>query len=413
MRLERVAPGRWSVSAGTVVAVVVSIAVAGAPGAGRNGARPVTASADAPPTELRVDACEPPPDPGRTGATQDAPGGSTAPIDPGPLCPRGGHSTLWTGSEMVVWGGWGDEMGFRQFDDGAAFDPAAGTWRALAPSPLPPRQYHVAAWTGSEMLVIGGSGRRDGAAYAPDLDRWRTLPDVPIPVSGEPISGVTGWAWTGSELVVWHVPTDRVAAYSPVTDTWRPLPAVGMHLERGVLRWSGEHVYAVGTEPARFTAVPLRIARLDAGATAWDALSHMSLTTEELGISAAPELTAWAGGRLIAWTDAGTDGRVVAFDPEVDQWVPAAPMPLAGCEGAPEPLVLDGRVLAFGWCGGTAIHDPGSDTWIRVDPEVMGDARYAVWTGQEVINWGDTCCYGTGGAPFTVRAWRHEPPAPG
>ena len=36
--------------------------------------------------------------------------------------------------------------------------------------------------------------------------------------------------------------------------------------------------------------------------------------------------------------------------------------------------------------------------------------RYAVWTGAEVLNWGDTCCYGTGGRPFTARAWRYTPP---
>lgn len=60
----------------------------------------------------------------------------------GPLAAREQHVAVWTGEEMVVWGGalTGEPSTLPPLaDDGAAYDPAAGAWRALAPSPLAPR----------------------------------------------------------------------------------------------------------------------------------------------------------------------------------------------------------------------------------------------------------------------------------
>jgi hypothetical protein len=43
--------------------------------------------------------------------------------------PRLGHTAVWTGTEMIVWGGFGRD---GELEDGAAFDPARGTWRSIA-----------------------------------------------------------------------------------------------------------------------------------------------------------------------------------------------------------------------------------------------------------------------------------------
>lgn len=56
----------------------------------------------------------------------------------------------------------------------------------IADSPLTPRRDHQEAWTGEEMLIVGGDGPRDGAAYDPTTDTWRSLPDTPIQTSGDP-----------------------------------------------------------------------------------------------------------------------------------------------------------------------------------------------------------------------------------
>ncbi len=58
---------------------------------------------------------------------------------------------------------------------GEAYDPATNRWLALPQSPLPGRGSPSAAWTGTELIVCGGSiaGEpqatvfTDGAAYKP------------------------------------------------------------------------------------------------------------------------------------------------------------------------------------------------------------------------------------------------------
>ena len=63
------------------------------------------------------------------------------------------HTAVWTGSEMIVWGGCAADLR----------TPAADTIRAPTVGPLPARRtrrlrdrYHTAVWTGSEMIVWGG-----------------------------------------------------------------------------------------------------------------------------------------------------------------------------------------------------------------------------------------------------------------
>ena len=77
---------------------------------------------------------------------------------------REGHSAVWTGHQMIVWGG-----------DGSQYDPATDRWRPLQLSSLAkPRTGHVAAWTGSAMIAWGGFGGNraevplfDGVMFTP------------------------------------------------------------------------------------------------------------------------------------------------------------------------------------------------------------------------------------------------------
>src|ERR687891_2634 len=123
------------------------------------------------------------------------------PVPPAPISPRGFHAAVWTGSEMLVWGG---SSAGRLFADGAAYDPASSTWRVLPRSPLAARTGHVSAWTGRRLLVWGGCCDRDsaefadGAAYDPDRGRWRPLSPAPI----EARFGHSA-VWTGTEVLVW------------------------------------------------------------------------------------------------------------------------------------------------------------------------------------------------------------------
>jgi N-acetylneuraminic acid mutarotase len=149
--------------------------------------------------------------------------------------PMGGyaHSVVWTGEEMIVWGGSDDyeSEGTRGFprsflNVGAAYDPGSDTWRTLEPSPLDPRGWHSAVWTGEEMIVWGGVSASNNGAYDPDTDSWREI-------SHGPLSGRVEHSavWTGEEMIVWGGSVvgggpgyEDGAAYDPVQNFWAELP---------------------------------------------------------------------------------------------------------------------------------------------------------------------------------------------
>jgi hypothetical protein len=69
--------------------------------------------------------------------------------------PRGFHTAVWTGSEMIVWGG---EVDFGNYlDTGGRYNPSTDSWTATSTTNAPSaRVFHTAVWTGSEMIVWGG-----------------------------------------------------------------------------------------------------------------------------------------------------------------------------------------------------------------------------------------------------------------
>jgi hypothetical protein len=62
---------------------------------------------------------------------------------------------VWTGSEMIVWGGADDFL--QPFNTGGRYDPGTDSWTATSTTGAPDaRLLHTAVWTGSEMIVWGG-----------------------------------------------------------------------------------------------------------------------------------------------------------------------------------------------------------------------------------------------------------------
>lgn len=93
---------------------------------------------------------------------------------------------------MIVWGGARSRpRAGIPFSDGSAYEPAPGEWRLINLVPAAGRFLHSAVWTGSEMLVFGGRSDPsslpfdDGFAYDPDaLHDCADLTDLP-PVSDD------------------------------------------------------------------------------------------------------------------------------------------------------------------------------------------------------------------------------------
>ena len=135
------------------------------------------------------------------------------------------NTAVWTGSEMIIWGGYGGPGSY--FDNGSRYDPSTDTWvhtstGAGCPSP---RKQHTGVWTGSEMIIWGGENGvvslSTGGRYNPTIDAWTaTSTGGNCPAARYAHTAV----WTSSEMIIWGGQGTGAlstgARYDPTTDSW-------------------------------------------------------------------------------------------------------------------------------------------------------------------------------------------------
>ena len=114
---------------------------------------------------------------------------------------RTSHTAVWTGSEMIVWGGGG---GGGDLNTGGRYNAATDSWTATSTVNAPSaRGSHTAVWTGTEMIVWGGGVNPDffntGGRYNPATDSWTGASTTNAPAGRFEHTAV----WTGSEMIVW------------------------------------------------------------------------------------------------------------------------------------------------------------------------------------------------------------------
>ncbi len=303
---------------------------------------------------------------GAGACTEDGVCGSGARVDPttasmsgststaGAPSPRRAPRAVWSGEAMLVWGGHGCGSLTADCTDGAAYDPTSDTWTPIAGASAPSaRGFHAAVWTGTEMIVWGGwaasTGKLlgDGARYDPGADAWRSLASAGAPSARRYHRAV----WTGHELVVWGGDGDASSArplgdgarYDPATDTWRPMSSDGAPSSRYVhaMVWTGREVLvwggACGIAP---NLVDCRDgAAYDPAADSWRRIPTAGAPRGRQGDAV------WTGREMIVWggcRDDGCSGPAAggAYDPEGDAWSPLA------SDGAPIARGLHAMVWA-------------------------------------------------------------------
>lgn len=251
-------------------------------------------------------------------------------LPPGPLTPRAGHTAVWAGGELIVWGGRGP-VGL--FSDGAAYDPAADRWRPLAPSPLSPRAGATGVWTGKEVLLLGGTDNTgplsDFAAYDPARDAWRLL-SFPDAFADRPSYPEAEGLWDGQAAVFWHRWASAgdepgsgwaIGRYEPAAGSWTDLPAPPAPEDGGNmgLAWTGEELVALFSgygQPADIAVLGLEDEAwrpVDLAETGW----RTSTQGEPIGV--------WGGERLYVLIGAA---RPLTVDVRLEQWHPLPEPPL-------------------------------------------------------------------------------------
>lgn len=315
-------------------------------------------------------------------------------LDPGPLTPRAGHQVVWVGNEMIVWGG-SETDSVPRLVDGAAYDPESNEWRTIAQGPFQAGSVTRAVSAGESMIVIGYD---QTARYDPAADAWTRVADgFPVPRDNQHV------VWTGSVVAAWS--RGAMGILDPRDGAWREIafpPAGGTEPLLGALRSVHGTLVAVGN----LRSCNGRYLGFWNGQS-WLDLDAKALTTDNLADCSYPRQTGVSGQAIVVWEDEDHPTRKLDFG--TGEWADIESIPIPSSEAADGPVPMGDRFLVSqGGVG--AIYDRG--TWQTGTPPGGGWASDMVWTGKEVLMWGDACCFGTGGnQAFTIDAWRWSPPS--
>ena len=322
---------------------------------------------------------------------------------------------VWTGSELLSWGG-RTGGGGPPASDGFAFDPVPRAWTAIPSAPEAlgaPR----GVWTGEEALFFEldeeeGSG--SVIAFDPDARRWHSLSSPPH----EPGWG-GAWAWTGSELIVagggdvGDSETHQAWALDPVRDAWRPLPDMPIAVNLADATWTGEEVVVVGSEIDRRNHASTRTAV----AAAYDPVGDSWRRLPDPPVSAQTSAVDTVDGRLVAWE--GYSPASAEYLPAEDRWRSIDTGGLEGSECYAQGAVVDLNLVTWG-CGRPAAWTPEATAWAHVEspvPPEPGGITYsagstfaagevAIVAQIETLTSGRDIRVGDAEAPRHLWAWR-------
>jgi len=164
------------------------------------------------------------------------------------------HTAVWTGSEIIVWGG--DGVG-GSLNTGGRYSPGTDSWTATSTSSAPgARDGHTPVWTGSEMIVWGGACYdgtnhflNTGGRYSPSTDSWTATSTTNVPAGRYHHTAV----WTGRQMIVWGGTNGTFlntgGRYNPSADSWAVTSAATVrNLHTAV--WTGSQMIVWGGEDA-------------------------------------------------------------------------------------------------------------------------------------------------------------------
>jgi len=240
---------------------------------------------------------------------------------------REDHTAVWSGDEMIIWGGVRADAPGNELDDGARYNPVADSWAPVPAAGSPsPRSLHSAVWTGDEMIIWGGDASwfdggelSDGARYDPGGDVWTGMSSMNAPSARAAHAAV----WTGTGMIVTGgTSSGTPGRYAPATDTWTPTSAAGAPTALfSTAVWTGTEMIVwgggLGTGTGR---------RYDPSADLWAPTSSTGAPQGRFGHAAV-----WTGREMIVWggiTVAGGFGSPIInhltggrYDPRIDTWI--------------------------------------------------------------------------------------------
>jgi hypothetical protein len=317
--------------------------------------------------------------------------------------PRQGQTTVWTGSEMIVWGGGLSSTVPEVIGTGGRYRPATDSWEPTA-SGIESRLFHTAVFTGRELLIWGGRtltaiyGTNSGVRLDLATGHWRPMTTENAPSGRMAHTAV----WTGSEMIIWggygNVPLKGISAlstgarYNPVSDTWSDLTTFQAPSPRSghSAVWAGDEMIIWGGATTGFPGKG--IGETNNGARYIPALNiWLPLPTAGAPAARKEHLAFWTGEEMLiiggnlstGISSVGTN--CMKYNPRLNTWIPMASVP--GFSGAAAGVWTGSEVLLH---RGTTLvrYNPRTDGWISSrmsTPFSFSPLERVAWDGTEMI----------------------------
>jgi N-acetylneuraminic acid mutarotase len=331
------------------------------------------------------------------------------------------QTAVWTGTEMIVWGG---TDGSNTVNTGGRYNPSMDTWIATSTTNAPSaRASHTAVWSGNEMIIWGGEEDtfpfflNSGGRYNPGTDSWTAIGTSNAPSARYAHTAV----WTGGEMIVWGGQdnigySNTGGRYNPSTDSWTATSTtnapLGEYSHTAV--WTGGEMIVWGGFDGS-TDVDTG-GRYNPGTNSWTATSISNAPAARDGHTAV-----WTGTEMIVWggensgNNFNTGGR---YNPDTDAWTVTTTTNAPAGRASHTAVWTGNEMIVWGGVGNSGVlntggrYNVGTNSWTATNTTSAPSARIdytAVWSGSEMIVWGG---YSSGNALNTGGRYCAQSQAP-
>lgn len=300
--------------------------------------------------------------------------------------PREDSTAVWTGYEMIVWGG----NDGSYLNTGARYNPATDSWQKISTVNAPGGcSTPVSVWSGQEMIVWCGriiTGDK-GARYNPTTDTWTSMSTLNAPGGLNHSTAV----WTGAEMIVWggygSTYSNSGGRYKPATDTWQPTTRTGAPAPRvyHTAVWSGSEMIIWGGDGGPYVNISDTGGGYDPVTDSWRDISSSGFLYTKVG-----HVANWTGSDMVVWNGNTNSGR---YNPVTNNWSQIASLKALLTRSSPLSNWAEEQMIV--WGGGSmnsgGSYNPSTDSWSLMSfsgaPSGRSDG-VSVWTGSEFIVWG-------------------------
>jgi hypothetical protein len=339
---------------------------------------------------------------------------------------RSNHLAVWTGTQMIVWGGTNNNGGFEV--TGGMYDPAKYQWTPTAVVGAPsPRKRATAVWSGKYMIVWGGQDSsdaflNDGAMFDPATNAW--TPMSPAAAPGPRAGHIAVWSATKNVMVIWggtdsagNPPATYLssgARFDPGTNSWSQIvnpPTPNQSRERACATWDSgqDRVFIYGGRGDDISGAVKNKVFPDGNVPGGlvylvqsDSFTNANTSTQpspRVDCTVLTDNTKFFvfGGASAISGDSGFLNSGATFDGQ-STWTPFGGSPPAGRHDHTAVLLKNNlRMIIFGGRTGQAldsgaIFDTAGNQWLQEVPRILSPrfSHTAVSTGEKMIVWGGT-----------------------